>query len=618
MGATPTRPVSRIRLAGMLRKVARRVLRRRRAASPHSLDAIGMAAGIERSSAGSNVLGLYEQALRDLSLREIVVIADQEPVETAEVFAAFYRDAHVTLLVEAGSGLTEPAGSGVTVVQAATVQEMHDAISRGRQPQLIIEAMARPGFDKAAALRELFLHLSPGGVYATEHLGAGLPEAGLTEDGTAVEDIWSLLARMLDYRRWPSGRVKRWHEPPDYLLAMGMGSATVHGSVAFLTRRGRYFAKVREAELEASVTGRSGADRFRRLQTIGPQTFTSTSRLVTNNPAMEAKLLRSTQNVPELVIRAYDRVTCLPRQVTVVDDLMLSTSFHQPWMLPLRSRGVVNVGQFARPLRRRKAIHVPGTFFHLDNEWAGHYGHFTTQDIAKLWAWRTARAEYPDIRVLISPHDGSEDLAGFQYEVLEAFGVGRSEIEVFTQPIVVDRLVTATQALQNPLFVHPVMLDVWREIRDGLMSRASMTDVPEKVFISRGAQFGRRCTNAEEVEAYFVEHGFTCVLPEELSLPDQAKLFANARVTAGYAGSAMLNLVYAGVPGVRIIIGSESYTSVNEYLISALRGDDIHYYWCTPEIPHPPGTWSGEAFHSDFAFDFVKDGPSLDAVLKSL
>ena len=60
-----------------------------------------------------------------------------------------------------------------------------------------------------------------------------------------------------------------------------------------------------------------------------------------------------------------------------------------------------------------------------------------------------------------------------------------------------------------------------------------------------GAKANRVCRNAKDVERYFADRGYTVVYPEDLSLAHQVATFREARVVAGFGGSAMFNLMYA-------------------------------------------------------------------------
>ena len=91
--------------------------------------------------------------------------------------------------------------------------------------------------------------------------------------------------------------------------------------------------------------------------------------------------------------------------------------------------------------------------------------------------------------------------------------------------------------------------------------------------------------------------------------------FAEARVTAGYAGSALLNMMLP-VARARGSSSAARPPCLQRYLLAALLGDDLHYYWCAPHAS--PAATGRAAFHADFEFDFARDGDSLTELLKSL
>lgn len=68
-----------------------------------------------------------------------------------------------------------------------------------------------------------------------------------------------------------------------------------------------------------------------------------------------------------------------------------------------------------------------------------------------------------------------------------------------------------------------------------------------RLFISRHhlPPAKRRLVNHEEVAAVFMDHGFEVVIPEELSFPDQVRLFSEAAVVAGPQGAGFANCVFA-------------------------------------------------------------------------
>ena len=119
--------------------------------------------------------------------------------------------------------------------------------------------------------------------------------------------------------------------------------------------------------------------------------------------------------------------------------------------------------------------------------------------------------------------------------------------------------------------------------RPGGTRRGPIDPGPLRLFCSRRP--GKRtCHNAAEVEALFAAHGFTVVFPEDHPLPEQARMVREADVVAGFAGSGMFQIAFAGGPKHVILVGSESYTASNEYLISSVVGHRLDLVLCRPDV----------------------------------
>jgi capsular polysaccharide biosynthesis protein len=91
-------------------------------------------------------------------------------------------------------------------------------------------------------------------------------------------------------------------------------------------------------------------------------------------------------------------------------------------------------------------------------------------------------------------------------------------------------------------------------------------------------RFVRACRNKQDVEQFFQSNGFTVVYPEDLELSQQAGIFANATVIAGFGGSAMFNMMYAEKMTTAIVLSHEAYTARNEHLFTSLLGGDVDYF----------------------------------------
>lgn len=74
--------------------------------------------------------------------------------------------------------------------------------------------------------------------------------------------------------------------------------------------------------------------------------------------------------------------------------------------------------------------------------------------------------------------------------------------------------------------------------------KAARRAFPRRVYISRARAKSRRVTNESDVTSLLERSGFQAVLLEELTVADQARLFANAEWIVGPHGSGFANLVF--------------------------------------------------------------------------
>jgi capsular polysaccharide biosynthesis protein len=240
-----------------------------------------------------------------------------------------------------------------------------------------------------------------------------------------------------------------------------------------------------------------------------------------------------------------------------------------------------------------------------------------TETLSRLWGWDQAKQEEPGIKALVMAPKSPGRGTGLQRALFSAYGIDPRDLVVIDRPVWLECVVGATPMWHNwePFYAHPGILEVWDRIRAGMLAQPYDGPTPQRIFVSRSEQHTRRaCRNAHEVELYFRERGFEVVYPERLPLHAQAHVFANAESVAGFAGSAMFNLMYAR-PREIVILTHEAYTARNEHLYASILGGDLHYFWSSPERSHPDGRWSRKAFDSDWTFDFHRDGDELDAVL---
>ncbi len=111
--------------------------------------------------------------------------------------------------------------------------------------------------------------------------------------------------------------------------------------------------------------------------------------------------------------------------------------------------------------------------------------------------------------------------------------------------------------------------------------------------------------------------GFTVVYPEELPLPDQVEMVRRAEVVAGFAGSGMFQIAFAGSPKHVILVSSDSYVATNEYMISSVVGHRLDVVMCRADIA-PAEEFSNKWYHSAFTFDPDREGRFLAGVVAEL
>ena len=319
---------------------------------------------------------------------------------------------------------------------------------------------------------------------------------------------------------------------------------------------------------------------------------------------------------PRLTCQWYrGEVEARAQMLTISGATALPPSFRHAWAERPGNHGLADVGRrFAELPESTGAPALAGDYFDLNAAVPGHFGHVMTESLGKLWAWDEARRAIPGLQGLYRLPKGAE-APGFEATLFEAFGVPSDDIHWVTSDVSIESYVSPTVPWHNgrPFHFHPAVVDVWQRLRAALVIPGQAT--PERIFVSRG-NGERPCRNQAEVEAWFAQRGFDVVFPERLSLPDQATLFANARVVAGFAGSALFNLLYAEHVDKVILLSHEQYSARNEWLYAVSVADELHYFWSEPETKAAAGVRWRASFHSTWSFDFERFGAELEQVVR--
>lgn len=537
-----------------------------------------------------------DSLLRERPAARVALVVGAHPTPIGQILAAAHPGAQVQTF---DIGVSRPA--------------LHMKLAVGGPFDIILDD-TRHGDQHVRLLRDTFFHLRAGGAFVVRDYRS---ERDARRSHAPRGDLMPFVGELLRDRHHEGARVFGARRD-QAMLGKSIGEITLGRRHLVLRSRVSAFSKMREDELN-SVLETDRPDSGRVVATIPGQTFRSRGVRLTGSERSDHRR-PDTFTVPTLSLREYTDVVCCEGQVVVKDSLLLPDSFRHNQFPRLTNRWTIDLAPgFAQDPRVADATdHLDGAYFYLDLEWRGHFGHVMTEQLSRMWAWPQAKRDHPELKALMSIATDSPGVASWQVELLGAAGVHADDIVTFVDPVRVETLVAATPMFSLPSYVHPSIENLWSDVGRTLAAGAPAGEYPARIFVSRRPTPIRPCHNVTDVEELFAAHGFAVLYPEDLALSEQAETFRRAEVIAGFAGSGMFSLAYCETSKRVITIAPESYTSSNEHLIGAVRGHRIDEIWSTPDVVHPPGGWSYEAFYGGFTFDFDDEGVVLEQVLADL
>ena len=435
------------------------------------------------------------------------------------------------------------------------------------------------------------------------------------DDGVAA-----LLARVAGLRQESAAAPPRKPRDPRprrvrdlHALAASIGTVEEHARFVVVELTVDVLAKIPEAQADDYLHLKDGVGRVH--DRVAEHHWTATN-VVSGSDAERVAELPRTFGGPELRLRSYDGVVCAPRSCLTRDHVVLPDSFRMHPDRRLRTSALVDWHEHFSRRPSWTPAPLAGTYFHLDNEWRGHFGHALVEQMSKVWAWQRAKAIAPDVRALMF-RGPTTPVAEWEYDLWAAAGISRREIVVVDRPVTVETLFTASPAYTIPSVLHPQLRATMADVGRAMAARAPQREWPARVFLSRRSTHERWCHNAADVESLMRRYGFQVIYPQDHSLPEQFGLVRQAEVVAGFSGSGMYQVGYTETPAHVISIRSESYTGLGEVRLAALAGHRLDVVWCRSDVR--PGTASSRAaFKADFTFDPDREGRFLLEVLDGL
>ncbi|WP_426247681.1 glycosyltransferase family 61 protein [Nocardioides sp. LHG3406-4] len=404
-------------------------------------------------------------------------------------------------------------------------------------------------------------------------------------------------------------------------LGLGIDQPTPTAYGLAVRKSLQHFVLLRDAEVAQVLRARPGSPRLSVLARRGAGQLSAHHQVSSYPSTAPVAGLGADIDYPELTLRRYEGALTLGSAALVTtDSVVLPESFkwqgervHQPRIKLVES----HFGRIRGP--RADPRHLPGAYYFFDYAHPGHYGHLMTEALAKLWGWEEAKAVDPGLRLLMRTHhrDAARGRPRADLAVLRAYGIHEDDLVWVDGAVTVDVLVGATPTWHNksPFYAHPETRHVWQRLRSGFGVAEPAQESPRLVFVTRH-EGNRLCRNVGAVEELFREFGFSIVHPGGLSPGEQASVFSNARVIAGFGGTGMFNMLYASGLEDVVVLNHEAYEARNEHMMAALLGADVHYFWSAPDVARPVGYY--EAFQSGWEFDLATNEGPLRELLERL
>lgn len=551
---------------------------------------------------------ILEASPRSDSERTMVVLCDRSSLDIAAAVADCDSAAKVLVFVR---GRRAPDDELKRLPANCSLGAGHDTSRRSRvldvakltsPPVLMVEYDARPGRPQSSAFPAFLSTLAAGGHYVILDNDKSVPHPVPPHEPVTAREL----------TRWyveSAGTVSEEHGPWATELSRSIGSVRVEGDFTILTKRGDHVFKLHLDEMEEVASARWGPTWADTLVRLEPYEYSMAGKLVLANVGPVRQDHRSI-SVPERVLRRHHDVTLSRRMLLRRENLALTESFHHPHQVALRHPRLMDVSlMMARDPTRGEARDLEGSYFLLDTNYPGHFGHVTTEVLAMMWGWLELQRRGVEARPILSTFVERTEVPAFQLEIFEAFGIERDDLEIVrgNDVVRIPELYTATQQFESPRWVDREITTSWKLLEAHLRRRAAESGESgleaERIFISRRPGDKRNCVNSAEVEEYFRRRDFAIYFPEDHSYLHQVETFARAKKIAGFGGSGMFNMMFAPHADV-LILTSDGYSARNELLLAAANGNDLTYVWGPAEQrPIKLGRHDRRSFRADFTID---------------
>jgi hypothetical protein len=236
------------------------------------------------------------------------------------------------------------------------------------------------------------------------------------------------------------------------------------------------------------------------------------------------------------------------------------------------------------PMKFKNFCSIP-VFYFVYN--MANYYHFIYDTLPYLYSYFNEKEIHPDLKLLVSPPEGKDDLYPFVWESLELLGIRRKDVVFLNPETLYNTVVVGSSLTHNGLSNTPPHSGVF----DIINHMKGEYQGPDKIYISRrtwlhnnfdniGTNYTehRRCVNEDEVAELFKSHGYEEVFCENMTMKEKIGLFNSAKYVAGPIGGGMCNVIFSSPETKVISINSPLFFDINTRFEYSMSHTQLHHF----------------------------------------
>ena len=215
------------------------------------------------------------------------------------------------------------------------------------------------------------------------------------------------------------------------------------------------------------------------------------------------------------------------------------------------------------------------------------YFHFIYDTLPYLYGYFNEKKYFPNLKLLVSPPEGKNDLYPFVWDTFELLGITRDDV------IFLDTKTRYNTVLVGSSLTHDGLSDAppHKGIFNIINRMKGNHNNADKIYVSRrswihnnkdnlGTDYTerRRCVNEDDIVDFLQRRGFREIFCENLSMKDKIGIFNSAKIIVAPSGGGMANIIFSRPETKVISIDSPTFFDINCRLKYAMCHTKLHHF----------------------------------------